>query len=129
MILKLWKNTKWLVIKDTQIGSLSYKMSRLILNQSRVNSALHYIHKSNLFFQHIDFLQYIGYRFNNEDFSYLGNNDFIMIGSSVQIGPIDSYLLEVNNNTGEVFAIEVMDKRSVKLVDSIEELLVNMEGY
>lgn len=59
----------------------------------------------------------------------MGNNDFIMIGSSVQIGPIDSYLLEVNNNTGEVFAIEVMDKRSVKLVDSIEELLVNMEGY
>ncbi len=77
----------------------------------------------------IDFLQYIGYRFNNEDFNYLENNDFIMIGSSVQIGPIDSYLLEVNNNTGEVFAIEVMDKKSVKLADSIEELLINMEGY
>ena len=40
----------------------------------------------------------------------------------------DSYLVQVNNDTGEVTAVDVMEKISVKLADSIEELLINMKG-
>lgn len=40
----------------------------------------------------------------------------------------DSYLVQVNNDTGEVTAVDVKDKISIKLADSIEELLKNMKG-
>lgn len=44
------------------------------------------------------------------------------------IDGVDSYLVQVNNETGEVTAVEVMDKRSIHLANSIEELLCNMKG-
>ena len=44
------------------------------------------------------------------------------------IDSVDSYLVQVNNDTGEVTAVEVMDKKSIKLADSIEDLLYNMKG-
>lgn len=62
----------------------------------------------------IDFFQYIRYRFNNNDFHYINDLNYIMIGSA-EIGFVDSYLLEVNNDTGEVFAVEVMEKNPLNL--------------
>jgi len=66
--------------------------------------------------------------FNNEETHYLHDHKYFLIGTFCSIGGNDSYLVQVNNDTGEVTAVEVMDKRSVKLADSIEELLMNMKG-
>ncbi len=66
--------------------------------------------------------------FNNEETHYLHDHKYFLIGTFCSIGGNDSYLVQVNNDTGEVTAVEVMDKRSVKLADSIEDLLMNMKG-
>lgn len=66
--------------------------------------------------------------FNNEQTHYLSDHKYFLLGSYCVISGNDSYLIQVNNDTGEVTAVDVMDKRSVKLADSIEELLVNMKG-
>lgn len=66
--------------------------------------------------------------FNNEEAHYLHDHKYFLIGTFCSIGGNDSYLVQVNNDTGEVTAVEVMDKRSVHLADSIEELLCNMKG-
>lgn len=66
--------------------------------------------------------------FNNEETHYLHNHKYFLIGTFCSIGGNDSYLVQVNNDTGEVTAVDVMDKKSVKLADSIEDLLMNMKG-
>ncbi len=66
--------------------------------------------------------------FDNEETHYLHDHKYFLIGTFCSIGGNDSYLVQVNNDTGEVTAVEVMDKRSVKLADSIEDLLMNMKG-
>lgn len=66
--------------------------------------------------------------FDNEETHYLHDHKFFLIGTFCSIGGNDSYLVQVNNDTGEVTAVEVMDRRSVHLADSIEELLCNMKG-
>lgn len=66
--------------------------------------------------------------FNNEDTHYLSDHKYFLIGTFCSIGGDDSFLVHVNNDTGEVTAVEVMDKRSIHLADSIEELLCNMKG-
>jgi len=66
--------------------------------------------------------------FDNEQTHYLSDHKYFLIGSYCMIGGNDSYLVHVNNDTGEVTAVEVMDKRSIKLADSIEDLLYNMKG-
>jgi hypothetical protein len=66
--------------------------------------------------------------FDNEETHYLHDHKYFLIGTFCSIGGNDSYLVQVNNDTGEVTAVEVMDKRSVHLADSIEELLCNMKG-
>lgn len=66
--------------------------------------------------------------FDNEETHYLHNHKYFLIGTFCSIGGNDSYLVQVNNDTGEVTAVEVMDKRSVHIADSIEELLCNMKG-
>ncbi len=66
--------------------------------------------------------------FDNEQTHYLYDHKYFLIGTYCMINGNDSYLVQVNNDTGEVTAVDVMDKRSVKLANSIEELLVNMKG-
>ncbi len=66
--------------------------------------------------------------FNSEETHYLSDHNYFLIGTYCMINGNDSYLVEVNNDTGEVTAVEVMDKRSVRLAGSIEKLLLNMKG-
>lgn len=66
--------------------------------------------------------------FDNEETHYLHDHKYFLIGTFCSIGGNDSYLVQVNNDTGEVTAVDVMEKRSVHLADSIEELLCNMKG-
>lgn len=70
----------------------------------------------------------IKFSFDNEETHYLHDHKYFLIGTFCSIGGDDSFLVHVNNDTGEVTAVEVMDKRSVHLADSIEELLCNMKG-
>ena len=66
--------------------------------------------------------------FNNDETHYLHDHKYFLVGTFCSIGGNDSYLVQVNNDSGEVTAVDVMDKRSVHLADSIEELLLNMKG-
>ncbi len=68
------------------------------------------------------------YDFDSKETHYLHEHKYFLIGTFCSIGGNDSYLVQVNNNTGEVTAVDVMDKRSVKLANSIEDLLMNMKG-
>lgn len=70
----------------------------------------------------------IKYNFDDEETHFLHDHKYFLIGTYCKIGGNDSYLVQVNNDTGEVTAVDVMDKISVKLADSIEELLFNMKG-
>ena len=72
--------------------------------------------------------EYIKSGFDNEETHYLSDSRYFLLGSYCMIDGVDSYLVQVNNETGEVTAVEVMDKRSIHLADSIEELLCNMKG-
>ncbi|MDE6087669.1 MAG: SecY-interacting protein Syd, partial [Oscillospiraceae bacterium] len=66
--------------------------------------------------------------FDDEETHFLHDHKYFLIGTYCMIGCNDSYLVQVNNDTGEVTAVDVMEKISVKLADSIEELLINMKG-
>lgn len=68
------------------------------------------------------------HNFNCSEAHYLNDHNYFLLGTYCKIDGVDSYLVQVNNETGEVTAVEVMDKRSVHLADSIEELLCNMKG-
>lgn len=62
--------------------------------------------------------------------SYAGDYDFILKGQFFQLGGAciggdDSYILEINNETGEVLAVEYMDKRHEKFADSLYDLFMN----
>jgi len=59
---------------------------------------------------------------------YIRNKVFFLIGTYCNIDGIDSYLVHVNNETCEVSAVEVGDRHSVKLADSLEDFLMNMKG-
>ena len=67
-------------------------------------------------------------RFDNEETHYLSDHKYFLIGTYCKIDGNDEYVVQVNNDTGEVTAVDVMDKYSVKLANSIEELLMNMKG-
>ncbi len=67
-------------------------------------------------------------RFEKE--SYAGDYDFILKGHFFQLGGTcidgdDAYILEVNNETGEVLAVEYMDKRHEKFAESLYDLFMN----
>lgn len=62
--------------------------------------------------------------------SYAGDYDFILNGQFFQLGGAciggdDSFILEVNNENGEVLAVEYMDKRHVKIANSLYDLFMN----
>lgn len=61
--------------------------------------------------------------------SYAGDYEFILDGQFFQLGGgcidgDDSFIIEVNNKTGEVLAVEYMDKRHVKIADSLYDLFM-----
>ncbi|MBR6599129.1 MAG: SecY-interacting protein Syd [Oscillospiraceae bacterium] len=67
-------------------------------------------------------------RFNRSEAHYLRDNNYFLIGTYCKVDKVDSYLVQVNNETCEVTAVHVGDRRSIKLADSIEELLMTMKG-
>ncbi len=72
--------------------------------------------------------KYVLDRFEKE--SYAGDYDFILKGhffhlGGACIGGDDAFVLEVNNDTGEVLAVEYMDKRYEKFADSLYDLFMN----
>ena len=71
---------------------------------------------------------FIRNNFDNDETHFLHEHKYFLIGTYCMINGNDSYLVQVNNDTGEVTAVDVMEKISVKLADSIEELLINMKG-
>ncbi len=67
-------------------------------------------------------------RFRKDLFHYLNDSEYFLIGNFCCIGGDDSYSLQVNNNTGEVVAVQPFDKKEIRIASSIEELLINMKG-
>lgn len=70
------------------------------------------------------------HRFEKE--SYAGDYHFILNGNFFQlgagcIGGDDSFIFEVDNTTGEVWAVEYMDKRAYKIALSIKQLLLTIK--
>ena len=67
-------------------------------------------------------------RFNYSGAHYLKDHNYFLIGTYCRVDNVDSYLVQVNNETCEVTAVHVGDRRSIKLANSIEDLLMNMKG-
>ena len=67
-------------------------------------------------------------RFRKDIFHYLKDSEYFLIGDFCCIRGDDSYSLQVNNNTGEVIAVQPFDKKEIRIATSIEELLMNMKG-
>ncbi len=59
---------------------------------------------------------------------YLSNPKFFLLGTYCRVDDDDHYLVCVNNDTCEVTAVNVGARVSIKLANSIEELLYNMRG-
>ncbi len=62
--------------------------------------------------------------------NYAGDYEFILKGHFFYLGGAcidgdDSFALEVNNETGEVLAVEYMDKKHEKFADSLYDLFMN----
>lgn len=53
---------------------------------------------------------------------------YFLIGNFCCINGDDTYSVQVNNDTGEVFAVWMLDGSFIKMASSIEELLSNMNG-
>lgn len=68
------------------------------------------------------------YRFNASGTHYLKDHHYYLIGTYCKVDKLDSYLVHINNETSEVTAVEVGDHISIKLADSLEELLLAMKG-
>ncbi len=76
----------------------------------------------------VDFSQYVKDCFNKKQYHYLDTGEYFLIGSFCCINGNDSYMVHVNNETGEVTAVQNFDKISIKIADSIEQLLYDMSG-
>ena len=75
-----------------------------------------------------DFSRYVKDCFNKKQYHYLDSGEYFLIGGFCCIDGNDSYIVHVNNDTGEVTAVQNFDKISIKIADSIEELLYKMKG-
>lgn len=75
-----------------------------------------------------DMEQVILARFDKEEYcdgyEFVLKGRFFLIGSCCIEGD-DGFVLEVNNDTGEAFAVEYEDKRHVKIANSIYDLFMN----
>ena len=76
----------------------------------------------------MDLANILKHSVSDSETHYIRNKVFFLIGSYAKINGNDSYLIHVNNETCEVTAVEVGERHSVKLADSIEDLLMNMKG-
>lgn len=76
----------------------------------------------------INIEEFLFERFDKKSYSggykFVKKGKFFLMGGC-RINGDDSYLIEVNNDTGEVFAVEYMDRKNVKIADSIYGLLMN----
>ncbi len=75
-----------------------------------------------------DIENYVIGRFDKED--YVGNYSFITGGHFFHLGGAcidgdDAFVLEVNNENGEVLAVEYMDKKHIKIADSLRDLFMD----
>jgi hypothetical protein len=59
---------------------------------------------------------------------YLRDHVYFLLGTYCKVDLLDNYLVEFNNDTGEVTAVGVSDRVSIRLAGSIEELLKTMKG-
>jgi len=59
---------------------------------------------------------------------YLKDHVYFLLGTYCKVDRVDGYLVEFNNDTGEVTAVDVGAHISIKLADSIEDLLKTMKG-
>lgn len=110
--IKDYLSTYWFLALD---GRLQTSREKVILRLNGLNP-------------YIDLNELIKSAFNNEETHYMSDHKYFLIGTYCMIDGNDSYLVQVNNDTGEVTAVDVKDKISIKLADSIEELLKNMKG-
>ena len=76
----------------------------------------------------MDLANILKHSVSDSETHYIRNKVFFLIGSYCKINGIDSYQVHVNNETCEVTAVHVGDRHSVKLADSLEDLLMNMKG-
>lgn len=76
----------------------------------------------------IDLVQNIYNYFNMNDYHYLNEGQFYMIGGFCCINCDDSYLVNFNNQNGQITAVHNFDKKSIVIAESISELLSNMRG-
>ena len=65
---------------------------------------------------------------SDEETHYLNDCVYFILATYCNIDGVDSFLVEFNNDTGEVTAVEVGDGVSIKLADSLDELLNTMKG-
>lgn len=72
--------------------------------------------------------QYIIGSFDNKETHYLFGGEYFLIGTYCSYCGDDSYLVHVDNKTGHVYIVQVFDKISIKVANSIEELLNRMKG-
>lgn len=76
----------------------------------------------------MDMNEVVTSRFDKESYSggyeFVEKEKFFLMGGCCINGD-DSFLIEVNNATGEVYAVEYMDRKNVKIADSIYDLLMN----
>lgn len=76
----------------------------------------------------MDMKEVIIERFCKEDYSggykFVEKEKFFLMGSCCINGD-DSFLIEVNNATGEVYAVQYMDRKNVKIAKSVYDLLMN----
>ncbi len=74
-----------------------------------------------------DIGKYVAHGFEKEnyagDYTFITDGHFFLIGG-VCIDGDDSFALEVNNDNGEVLAVEYMDKKHIKIADSLYELFM-----
>ena len=70
-----------------------------------------------------DMEQYVIGSFDKHETHYLTTGEYFLLGSYCSYNGDDSYLVQVSNSTGEVYIVQVIEKISIKIADSIEELL------
>lgn len=73
-----------------------------------------------------DISELLAINFNFEDTNYLNEHNWLKIGGC-SIDGDDGWLVMAVNETDEVLAVQPVDRKSVHLADSIEELLIKME--
>ena len=75
-----------------------------------------------------DFNEWLRCMKSSGETHYLRDHVYFLLGTYCAVDQFDNYLVEFNNDTGEVTAVGVSDRVSIRLAGSIEELLKTMKG-